>query len=254
MRTLRKFGLTFMVLLALSTTAFGQATTTLDRLSSALAGGLNPPNRLTVVTGTNSAAAFAVGNFVYIDKEAMQITIVPATGSTYTVVRGVQGTFAQAHAAGAAVYVGPANRFIRTPKVGTCTATAEVALPQINTADGLIYDCKSSQWTANNYSMSSSGGIVDDISNVAFTTTLDDEHVVFSVLSTGRTVTLPSITNTPGRRIIVTNNTTNGSTITIASVNSQYIGPAPNATASISLIGPGNSVSLMSTSTGWFTY
>jgi hypothetical protein len=63
------------------------------------------------------------------------------------VQRGVNGTLAARHVAGAAVFTGPQNYFYANDVTGPCTATSEVALPHINVSAGNIFQCSESFWT-----------------------------------------------------------------------------------------------------------
>ncbi len=62
------------------------------------------------VTCTN--CTFAQDILIYVEQEAMRVTGAYAgSGTTVTVRRGADGTVAAAHASGAIVWLGPANRF-----------------------------------------------------------------------------------------------------------------------------------------------
>lgn len=92
-----------------------------------------------------SVSTLAVGQIMYIDREAVQITALP-TSTLVDVSRGVRGTAAATHASGANVITGPANYFYANEPSGSCTATGETALPHVSLPTGSIYDCKNSLW------------------------------------------------------------------------------------------------------------
>lgn len=115
-----------------------QASVTQTTLSAAV-------TNTTRVVRVASATGFAVGNFVYIDREAATVTAV--AGTNVTLNRGTFGTAAAAHASGSVVFTGPPNYLSSAEPAGACTSTSEVALPRIVPAPGKIFDCKNSRWT-----------------------------------------------------------------------------------------------------------
>jgi hypothetical protein len=86
-----------------------------------------------------SVANVAVGDLLFVDREAMQVNTV-ATG-VVTVRRGVEGTASSTHASGALVYTGARNRFYTSVGRGSCTRTAEAFLPRIVLPVGDVMDC-----------------------------------------------------------------------------------------------------------------
>lgn len=109
--------------------------------------GVNAPSQPSATSdvGAPSGNSFT---WLYVDKELMQVTRVVTIGSTTTVYveRGVNGSGGRAHASGATVYVGPPNYFSSYDRFGSCTAANEKVLPQINTTDGVFFNCYASQW------------------------------------------------------------------------------------------------------------
>lgn len=91
-----------------------------------------------------SATGVTAGVYLFMDREAMQVTSI--SGTVAQVARGVAGTAARAHAASTIVYVGAPERFYKTEVVGTCTATAELYTPRIVLPTGNVYTCQNSVW------------------------------------------------------------------------------------------------------------
>ncbi len=103
---------------------------------------------ITVQTNTNATD-------IYIDRELMQVTAVNSTTDTVTVIRGVSGTQAAAHASGDMVLAGPPAAFINYDPEGACSGTAPTtptmavpAAPTINTRTGAQWLCStvSGKW------------------------------------------------------------------------------------------------------------
>jgi hypothetical protein len=120
-----------------------QVTVTSTTLSAAAA--VDTTSATSTISVT-SATGFAAGRIVFVDREAMQVLPSYVSGTTIPVQRGVQGTARAAHASGSTVYVGLPNYFSQVVPTGTCTATAEVALPRIVLPAGLVYQCVNSIW------------------------------------------------------------------------------------------------------------
>lgn len=130
------------LLLTAANLAVAQTALTSTTLSAAVT---DPQARSIVVA---SATGFTARTTVlYVDRELMQIVAVSST--TITVQRGAIGTRATTHASGATVYVGAPSYFINYDKAGTCTRGNEVVLPQVNIANGRIFDCFGGSWQAN---------------------------------------------------------------------------------------------------------
>jgi hypothetical protein len=125
-----------MVLLLASSFAFCQATLPSTILTAAITS--SRQDSFTVSSATN----FAAGYFAVVDQELMYVKSVSST--RISVIRGYSGTRATTHANSSYIYVGPSNYFIAFDQSGTCTATNEVVLPQINYKNGKAFDCTSS--------------------------------------------------------------------------------------------------------------
>lgn len=99
-------------------------------------------NQVSVTSATN----VAVGNILFVDREAMRVSAL--SGTVATVTRGFNGTAARAHAALATLYTGPPVEFYASEVVvgSTCTATAEQYTPRIVLPTGNVYKCSNSTW------------------------------------------------------------------------------------------------------------
>lgn len=103
---------------------------------------------------TYGAATSEAQSYLYVDRELMQVKAV--SGTTITVIRGVDGTSGTSHLSGAVVFVVPAQFIFGSgegaqaagPSVpaGSCTRTSEVYLPRIAFGSGVISDCLNGQW------------------------------------------------------------------------------------------------------------
>jgi hypothetical protein len=128
-------------------------------LAVALALGALPASAQTIISRTTvsaavsataqsivvaSATGFTVGNFAWLDMEAVQITSV--SGTTIGIQRGQIGTAARAHASGRAILTGNIQHFQQTDPTtlnGTCSrGVGEAAYsPWINVRTGVISLC-----------------------------------------------------------------------------------------------------------------
>lgn len=88
----------------------------------------------------------AVGDWLFMDAEAMQVNSIDTTALLVGVRRGIQGTAGRAHAAGVIVWTGGATRFSLGEVAGVCTATAEEFLPRIVLPSANVYMCSNSEW------------------------------------------------------------------------------------------------------------
>lgn len=95
---------------------------------------------VTVASATN----VTVGQYLFIDRELMQVNAVVSTVAT--VQRGIAGTVARAHASGAVVWAGAPSNFYQSDVWGTCTSTSELYLPHINPQSGNVFQCHNSTW------------------------------------------------------------------------------------------------------------
>lgn len=92
-----------------------------------------------------STSTVAVGDILFVDREAMVVTTVPSSGTTIYVRRGSAG-LVSAHASGATIYTGTPDRFSRVDVAGSCSATDGLFTPHINISAGNIFLCTNSVW------------------------------------------------------------------------------------------------------------
>lgn len=135
-----------LLVFALVGFSFGQAATTSTTLSTAVTS--TSQQQIVVASATGFAANTTQ---MYVGRELMAVNAV--NGTTISVTRGAGGTRATTHVSGATVYVGPPTYFISFPKTGSCTATNEPNLPQLQTNFnvGLLgnrFDCFGGAWYA----------------------------------------------------------------------------------------------------------
>jgi hypothetical protein len=89
-----------------------------------------------------SATGVDAGDGIYVDREFMIVAGSYVSGTRVPVIRGVNG-LGGPHAAGVLVYIGAPLAFINVDRTGSCVASAETYLPQINVSNGAIWDCSS---------------------------------------------------------------------------------------------------------------
>lgn len=156
-----------LILLLLSAfAAFGQQTTTSTTLSTALTSTTNAEWCIGSATGVQLPSASLNASYLFVDREAAQITSQGSTSTCYKVKRAQLGTSQQAHAATSKVWVGAAatgtgdssrpftGAFVSSLPSGSCTATAQYTLPIIYTGPagggafpGSVINCIGSRWS-----------------------------------------------------------------------------------------------------------
>lgn len=237
---------------AVTTTALSQA---LDQTS----------RTLSVVSATGFTASTNTQTYyVYIDREAMQITAV--SGTTITVIRGQLRTNQTSHRSGAIAVVGLAERFIsQDPSPGSCVrGTDQRFTPLINVATGTWWDCSTIN-TAANLSASNPGnptaGVWQGVNlmglsfvlpyknpgNQAYTALMSDVVLDMNSMTAARTITLPAVTDIRGKFYIIKHSGAN-QTLTVQSTQGQYL--TTIGTTSITL-SAGQSTMLISVGGGW---
>ncbi len=150
----------------LSVSAFAQLTTTSTTLSSAIVANTTTQWCIASSTGVSATSISAAGTYLFVDKEAAQVTSAGSSTTCWNVKRGQLGTSASyAHANAATVWVGnvatgtgdtsrPFSGGVLTANVpsGTCTASAQYSLPVIIVAGtnsplaGALARCISGIW------------------------------------------------------------------------------------------------------------
>ena len=229
---MRRFKQLFPILLILLLAAVPlQAQTTVDQTVTSGAVTIGASN-VTVASATGITASTTM---LYIDREAMDV--VSVTGTSIRVIRGTRGTRAAAHLSGAVVFAGPFSEFVAQDPLGTCTRTTLISVPVINIANGNIWNCDSNDgiWQATNLTDLLGNVPYHYVNDAAYTAGLYDTFVHMRHATTGRTITLPSITKVYGKIMIIKSETTQ--TITIAGSNGQGVGTNDGATTTLSTTG-----------------
>jgi hypothetical protein len=137
---MRKYFTIIALLLALSLPLMAQTTTTSTTLTAAVTSSATTI-RVAATTG------FVVGTTsVLVDHEVMAVNGI--SGLNITVMRGSNGTAAQAHNTSATVYVGPTGSFVAWPNdpMGRCTSTQYSYLPLLNVRTGSTINCTNSEF------------------------------------------------------------------------------------------------------------
>lgn len=122
--------------------ASGQAQTAVDHTTFSAAVSATA-TRVTV----SAASGAASGGYLFVEGELMAVQTV--SGTTLTVRRGVAGGGAATqHGVDAIVWVGAGEEFDSFNVAGPCTASSELYVPHINTAENRIFDCASAGYWA----------------------------------------------------------------------------------------------------------
>lgn len=148
--TFKSLFIFLIALVVLASPAFGQTILTNTTLASALSTSSGKILTLTSATGVTapSTSDFTKATYLWVDRELLDVQQV--SGTTVTVLRGLNGTVAAPHLSGAVVFVIPAfksTNFGQRPN-GSCVRSNELLLPRIFFPMGLIYDCLGGQWVA----------------------------------------------------------------------------------------------------------
>ena len=255
-KTITLIALLVLALAFSSAPAFAQ-TTTYQTITSAA---LNSTQTCFIVASTTSMSASGAltgpGGTpqewdMFVDGEFMKINTVNTTSNQVCVQRGKSPTRAGAHATASIVFYGPAGLvpFIVGPPLtttpgpatpggafGSCVSTQFQFLPLINVADGSIWNClttgRGAQWVSYNFRQWTSGHPVVNIIDLAYTATLADEFIDYTSLTATRILTLPAITGVRGKTMVVLNDATGTSAITITPSANQTIGAGAATTIS----------------------
>lgn len=92
----------------------------------------------------NLSTAAAVGDVVFVNREAMKVKAVQ--GTTHTVLRGQNGTRALAHASGQPAFYGVPAYFSPSVPQGKAVAAQEVAVPRIVLPEGRVFRILNDSW------------------------------------------------------------------------------------------------------------
>jgi hypothetical protein len=228
---------------AFTPAVFGQTTTVQTALSAAIT--TSNTNTITVVSATGLVASTASAQtFLYVDAELMQLRTI--SGTTLTVTRGSAGTVASPHQLGSLVMHGPPGTFSPTtgfasgvflqadPK-GSCTAASNQYTLVANAQTATIWRCLNGNWsgiiTNNRIAVFPYTPVV----NAAYTATLVDTFIEYISVTATRILTLPSISGTPGKILIVKNSTAAAAAapVTVTGANGQFVGTLGTATYSL---------------------
>lgn len=248
-----------------------QTTTTQTVLTAAIT--TTTSTQVTVASNTGFSVSTATQEYdIWVDGEMMKVQSQVGTSNTYVVSRAVNRTRATAHPTGSLVFFGPAGRgpFVSQPPWpgSSCTVTSYQYMPLVvygpavstGTNGALIANCTGSVWNITSLAPNNDLRPTKMINDTAYTALLSDEFIIFQQLSAGRTVTLPAITGLIGKTYVISNSTTNGSTITVATSANQLFGTGqgPFAASSITFSGSGNAIRLVSSLVGsswiWSTW
>jgi hypothetical protein len=95
-----------------------------------------------------SGATVVPGQVAYVDREAIDILarVFETNDKLYLVKRGVHGTAAVAHNAGAKIKTAPASYYGKYDKSGAANGTNELAVPWINVYSGNVFDINANAW------------------------------------------------------------------------------------------------------------
>lgn len=192
----KKLTLLFALVLTLAFSANAQTILTTTTLSAAAQGmgsvnGATPTGNLSIISVTSATGISApvpnasltsgllatseAQSYLFVDRELMQVKAI--SGTSITVIRGVDGTAAVSHVSGALVFVvpGPAAGIwsgggfaaaSQSPSVpqGSCTRSNELYLPRISFDSGVISDCDGGQWVNGDAAQTTRSGVTGSTS------------------------------------------------------------------------------------------
>ena len=236
--TIRLFVILAMIMAMMPQGLFAQTATTRTSLSAAITSA--NATSMTVLSATGfTASTQSVGQYAYMDKEAVLITSVAAL--VIGIRRGQLGTVATPHLSTAFVWAGPRDVFISAEPSGRCTRANETYLPQVHTVTGNVYDCilgpsaatgvttqnTTSYWTNVNFLPESKALPYKKLrpETTAYTALVTDEIIGFNTNVAG-TITLPAPTGLFGKTYLVQLEITGTVSVTIATSAGQTINGA----------------------------
>ena len=261
MKRLYSLCIVALMLLAFVPNVHAQATVNSTTLSTAITTptpNTGPGNLVTVASLGSGSTAIAVGNVLFMDGEAMIVTVIPTSGSTLTVRRAQLSTNAQTHPANALIYYGLPQYFSsgvpgRQLYGGTCVAANQAANPTIDTVNRTFWNCDPISLIWGSFQLSTPLGETlnyHGVANVAYTIKPWDDIVAVTSLTTGVLLTLPSATGLRGKVVQIKDETgrtgTGNNTINIS------VSPNSSNVSSQLLTGFGT-LRLYSNGTNWFT-
>lgn len=267
MKRLYSLCIVALMLLAFVPNVHAQATVNSTTLSTAITTptpNTGPATSVTVASLGSGSTAIAVGNVLFIDGEAMIVTVIPTSGTTVTVRRAQLSTNAQTHPANALIYYGLPQYFAsgvpgRQLYGGTCVAANQLANPVIDTVNRTFWNCDPISLIWGSWQLSAPFGTTlnyHGVLNVAYTVKPWDDIVAVTSMGnaagTGSmvTLTLPSATGLKGKVLMFKDETglpgTNLNTILLS------INPNSGNTSGKILTGYGT-LRLYSNGTSWYT-
>lgn len=220
--------------------AFGQSTTTSTTLSSAVALQDSIIN-LTSATGVSNSDSLGIPQtIIFVDQEAM--AVMSYSGTAVTVRRGENGR-RQTHNSGATVYLGPQSIFVQSEPNGACTSTDYGYLPVVAWVKGTVWNCVSSQWVVQSFSLnfSATDGYIfippSNCSVLPATTAFASGSPKFTPVATGNAVLSVTTDTTAGTLqlvcdVNVATRLTSGKGVTVTDISLLY-GVQTTALASI---------------------
>jgi hypothetical protein len=217
-----------------------------------------------------SASGIAVGDIMYIDKEAM--SVVSISGTIIQVRRGQAGSGSDDHVSGATVYHEVPGSFISSDLVGTCTAGSEYPnfTPLINPRTGNMFTCTNSEWALIETSPLSILPLIETTTAADTLTAEECGKTIFLNNATGYATTLPAPSEgcsfrfidatllTSGNHTVVTNSSSN---IIIGGCNELEVdtssdGPIDTNGDTITFVGSvdslGDIIEVVSDGTSWY--
>ena len=240
---MKRFALSILLVLALAVSGAAQTATTSTTLSAAVTSVSATTFRVTSATGFVANTTWA-----YVDRELVRVLAV--SGTTISVQRGANGTAPATHASSAVIYVGPFDIFRSYDPAGSCTATNERYLPQINQSTGTLWNCVNSKWQGTSFGplAVSSGWPRTPVADAAYTVKLTDVIVGMTTITAARTVTLPAATGLDGKIYIIQDEGGGAGTYTIT------VAGTINGSTNYSLATNYGVVRVRSNGTAWFIW
>ncbi len=193
--------------------AFAQTTINSTTLSTAITN-TNDTAVIALASIGSGATAVVAGQILFVDGEAMVVRTTPTAAANVSVNRHTNSTRGQTHASGAIVYYGNAQAFVSGQAgvqyfEGSCTSTAQLYLPIIDTVNGAIGNCLDSRWGWFKLSAPEFANVpFHAVSSAAYTAKITDVVIGYTGLAAAYTVTLPAATGLAGKVYIVKNMST----------------------------------------------
>lgn len=260
MKRLYSLCIVALMLLAFVPNVHAQATVNSTTLSTAITTptpNTGPATAVTVASLGSGSTAIAVGNILFMDGEAMIVTVVPTSGTTLTVRRAQLSTNAQTHPASALIYYGLPQYFSsgvpgRQLYGGSCVSANQAANPTIDTVNRTFWNCDPISLIWGSWQLSAPFGATlnyHGVANVAYTVKPWDDIVGITSLTTGVVLTFPAATGLKGKVVMIKDETGRAGT----GLNTIQVSITPNGGSTSAQITTGfGSLKLYSNGTSWF--